>query len=356
MKKKITINDLARHLKISKTAISFVLNGKGKEKGISESSETRILDYVNKISYMPNISAQGLRTGKTKTIGMMVEDISDPFFSSIARVMEEIAYIKGYKILYSSTENNTQKAKDLIQLYRNRQVEGYIIVPPPGIEEDINELIDDNMAVVLFDRTLTGIDIDNVLVDNYHSSYKAVKHLIENGYRNIAMITLDSEQVQMMERERGYREAVDEIGKAYLIKNIGFHDRNAGNVQEIQQFLNSGNEIDAVFFTTNYLAESGLEAIRNLKLRIPEDLGIVVFDDDKLFRLFSPSITAIAQPIVEISEHVIRLMLALLSGKGGAKKTRKSILLPALLQIRESSAPKPGISSVAHQGIYLKSS
>jgi LacI family transcriptional regulator len=89
------------------------------------------------------------------------------------------------------------------------------------------------------------------------------------------------------------------------------------------------NETDTVFFTTNYLAESGLEAIRNLKLRIPEDLGIVVFDDDKLFRLFNPTITAIAQPIVEISEHVIRLMLMLLSGKGGTKKKGKKEYSPS---------------------------
>ncbi|GAA3990186.1 LacI family DNA-binding transcriptional regulator [Mucilaginibacter dorajii] len=315
------------------------MNGKGAEKGISESSQTRILDHVKKISYMPNFSAQGLRTGKTKTICMMVEDIADPFFSSIARAMEEIAYMKGYKILYSSTENNTQKAKDLIQFYRRRQVDGYILAPPPGIEEDINELIDDNLAVVLFDRTLIGIEADNVLVDNFDISYKAVKHLIENGYRNIAMITLYSEQIQMTERERGYKEAVDEIKNTYFIKNIGFYDHPASNVQEIQRFIDLNNNIDAVFFTTNYLAEMGLEAIRNLKLRIPEDLGIVVFDDDKLFRLFSPTITAIAQPIGEISEHVIKLMLMLLSGKG-VKKAKKSIVLPAILQIRESSRPK----------------
>lgn len=341
MKRKITINDLAKDLNISKTTISFVLNGKGREKGISESAQARILDHVKKISYVPNFSAQGLRTGKTKTICMMVENIADPFFSSIARAMEEIAYLKGYKILYSSTENNTRKAKDLIKFYRRRQVDGYIVAPPPGIEEDINELIDDNLAVVLFDRTLTGIEVDNVLVDNFGISYKAVKHLIQNGYRNIAMITLDSEQIQMTERERGYKEAVGEIKNTYLIKNIGFNDSYACNVQEIQRFIELNSEADAVFFTTNYLAESGLEAIRNLKLRIPEDLGIVVFDDDKLFRLFNPPITAIAQPIVEISEHVIKLLLMLLSGKG-EKKMRKSVVLPAILQIRESSRSKVG--------------
>jgi LacI family transcriptional regulator len=337
MKKKITIKDIANDLSISKTAISFVLNGKGAQMGISEHSQKRILDYLEQINYIPNVSAQGLRTGKTKTIAMMVEDISDPFFSSIARVIEEIAYKKGYKILYSSTENDTQRARDLIQLYRSRQVDGYIIAPPPGIEADVNELLTDNLAVVLFDRTLEGTHVNSVLVNNFQSSYNGIKHLIENGYHSIAMVSLVSEQVQMMERHRGYQKAMDEINKPYIIKNVVYHDSNADNIAVIKDFLDANKTIDAVFFTTNYLAESGLEAIRNLKLQIPEDLAVIVFDDDKLFRLFTPSITAIAQPIFEISEQVIKLILLLLSKKG-TSDTVYNKLLPAVLQIRESTS------------------
>ena len=180
MKRKITINDIAKELSISKTSVSFIINGKAREKSISKRLEKKVLAYVNVIGYRPNHFAQGLRTGKTKMIGMLVEDISDPFFSAIARMMEEIAYKKGYKILYSSTENDTQKAKDLIQMYRNRHVDGYIIAPPPGIELELKELEDDGFFVLLFDRTLPDLEISNVTVDNLESSYKAVKHLVDN--------------------------------------------------------------------------------------------------------------------------------------------------------------------------------
>lgn len=339
MKRKITIGDIANDLNISKTTISFVLNGKARERHISIKMEKKILNHIEKLGYQPSQSAQGLRTGRTKMIGMMVEDISDPFFSAIARMMEEEAYNKGYRILYSSTENNTQKTRDLIRMYRNRQVAGYIIAPPPDIESELNDLINDGFAVVLFDRTLPDIEIDNVVVDNYEGSYRAIKHLIKNGYSNIAMITLASSQVQLIERQQGYVRALTEINKPQLIKDLTFHDSKEKMVLEIQGFLASHKQIDAVFFATNYIADSGLESIKNLKLHIPVDMGVIVFDDNNFFRLFTPTITAISQPIKEISEQVINLMLKLLSNSK-AEISQQTIVLPTTLMVRESSLVK----------------
>lgn len=339
MKKKITIVEIAKDLNISKTTVSFVLNGKARARHISKKQEEIILAYIEKIGYRPNQSAQELRTGRTKMICMLVEDISDPFFSSIARFIEDNAYKNGYKILYVSTENDTQKTIDLIEMCRNRQVDGYIIAPPLGIEMRINDLIDDGFAVVLFDRTLPGIEVNNVIVDNYKGSYIAIKHLINNGYNNIAMVTVASNQIQILERQRGYIQALDEIGQPHLINKVIYHGKKAKSISEIQQFLDSHRQIDAVFFTTNYIADSGLESIKNLQLRIPEDLSVVVFDDHNLFRLFTPSITAISQPIKEISEQIINLMLELLSDST-VKKEVKTIVLPTTLIIRDSSLPK----------------
>jgi LacI family transcriptional regulator len=342
MKKRMTIGDIAHELGISKTTVSFVLNGKARENHISIILEKKILKHIEKVGYRPNQFAQGLRTGKTKIIGMMVEDISDPFFSSIARIVEENAYSKGYKIFYCSTENNTQKTNDLIEVYRTRQVDGYIIAPPPGIETKLKELADDGHPVVLFDRTLPDIEADNVVVDNYRGAYTAIQHFIKNGYRKIAMITLNSDQVQMMERQRGYQDALDEIKQPYVIKKVTYHNQKENNsIHEIQEFLTANKDLDAVFFATNYIADSGLEAIRNLNLRIPEDLGVIAFDDYNLFRLFTPSITAISQPIKEIAEQVINLILERLSDDE-TPKVVKTFILPSTLMIRNSSLPKPG--------------
>lgn len=337
MKKKVTIGDIANQLGVSKTTVSFVLNGKAREKHISESLEKTILKYIEKINYRPNQFAQGLRHGRTKIIGMLVEDISDPFFSSVSRQMEEIAYQKGYKIIYSSTENETDKAKDLIQIYRSRQVDGYIIAPPPGIEKEINDLIDDNLPVVLFDRTIPGVETNNVMVNNYEAAYDAIVHFIQNEYKNIAMVTLASDQVQMVERVEGYTDALKRIKAKPLIKNIVYHAEKINSIREIEDFLRTNKEIDAVFFATNYIADNGLEAIRNLSLTIPTDLGVIVFDDHNLYRLFTPPITAISQPIKEIAESSINLILDMLD-ETDKNNNIKNIMLKSRLIIRDSSS------------------
>ncbi len=338
MKKKLTIGDIAQQLGISKTTVSFVLNGKAREKLISESLETKILEHIDKVGYRPNQFAQGLRSGKTKIIGMMVEDISDPFFSSVARLIEENAYSRGYKIIYCSTENDTRKTKDLIQIYRTRQVDGYIIAPPPGIEKDINDLIDDNLPVVLFDRTIPDVEANSVVVNNYEGAYDAILHFIQNGYKNIGMVTLESDQVQMMERQEGYVDALKRIKGTPIVKKIVYQDKKENSIKEIENFLSENKQLDAVFFATNYIADNGLESIRNLNLSIPGDIGVIVFDDHNLYRLFTPPITAISQPVKEISEAAINLMLEMLSDD--YVPAIQNVLLKSTLMIRNSAEPK----------------
>jgi LacI family transcriptional regulator len=340
MKKKITIGDIAQQMGISKTAVSFVVNGKAKEKQISKSLEAKILEYTNKVGYRPNQFAQGLRTGQTKIIGMMVEDISDPFFSLVARYIEEDAYKKGYKIIYCSTENDTKKTKDLIQVYRNRQVDGYIMAPPPGIEKEINDLIDDKLPVVLFDRTIPGAETSNVLVNNYEAVNDAILHFISQGFRHIGMVTVVSEQIQMKDRKEGYTDALKRIKGEPNIKNVGYHEDKEKVIQEIEDFLKLNKHLDAVFFATNYIAESGLEAVRKLGLKIPEDIGVIVFDDHNLYRLFSPSISAISQPIKDIATNTIALMLQMLEDGNININEKKNISLKTSLIVRESSSLK----------------
>jgi len=339
MKKKISIGDIAQHLGVSKTTVSFILNGKARNNHISESLEERVLKYMEEVGYKPNHLAQGLRTGKTKIIGMLVEEISDPFFSSVARIVEEKAYERGYKIFYSSSENKTEKARELINIYRSRQVDGYIIAPTPDLEEDIQSLQQDGFPVILFDRYMPGLPTDTVVVNNFQGTYEAIQHLIQNGYGNIGFVTLVSTQIQMQDRLDGYLKALEVHSLPHFIKPISFEEQPQQIVKEIQAFLKQNKAIDALFFGTNYLAESGLEAIRNLKLSIPNKIGVVVFDDSNLFRLFSPSITAIAQPIQEMSEQVISLLLARLDGIENLKAMTK-IVVPTKLIIRDSSIPK----------------
>jgi LacI family transcriptional regulator len=339
MKKKISIHDLAKDLSVSATTISFVLNGKAEEKRISKSVAKKILKHVKEVGYQPNFLAKSLRTGKSKTIGMLVEGISDHFFASIARGVEEEAYKTGYKIFNSSTDNNTVKAKELIKTFRERQVDGYIIAPSPGIEDDIRRLIDENFPVVIFDRYFPDVKSNIVIVDNYGGAHEAILHFINNGYKNIAFVTIDSIQIQMEERLQGYIDAIEEKGLFKCICKIPFKLTHDEIAEQVKLFIKENSQLDAILFATNYLTIGGLKALNNLKLKIPDNMAVIGFDDNFHFSLFTPSITVVAQPIEEIAKQIVKKLMSSLSEED-KKINIETIVLPTNLIIRESSQIK----------------
>ncbi|WP_428330271.1 LacI family DNA-binding transcriptional regulator [Mucilaginibacter sp.] len=339
MKKKLSIVDIANSLNVSKTTISFILNGRAKEKRISAELVERVLKYVDEVGYKPNSLAKSLRTGKSNIIGLMVEDISNPFFASIARLIEDRAYKNGYKIIYCSTDNDTEKTKDLISMFRDRHVDGYIIAPPEGIEDDIASLIKDGLPVVLFDRNLPKVETDFVVVDNLFSTYNATRHLIEQGYKNIALITFHSLQTQMQARVEGYAQALNEHALTPNIREIVFNPDENITIQHVQTFLNDNKHIDAVICGNNHVGMCLLKAINHLGLQVPQNLAIICFDDYDVFELYSTSVTAIAQPIEAIADNVITVLLDKLNTTNN-HSGYQSITLKTELKIRNSSKSK----------------
>ncbi|MES2061941.1 MAG: substrate-binding domain-containing protein [Bacteroidota bacterium] len=336
MNKKISIVDIANLLNISKTTVSFILNGRAQEKRISEELVQKVLKLVKEVGYKPNSLAKSLRTGKSNIIGLMVEDISNPFFANIARLIEDRAYEKGYRIIYCSTDNDTGKTQDLITMFRDRHVDGYIMAPPKNIEEDVQELIKGGLPVVMFDRYLPNVDTDYVIVDNQFSTYNATRHLIEQGYSKIAFITFSSEQTQMLDRMNGYKNALKEGKLKPYIKEIDFN-RNEELIKEpLSAYLKKNPGIDAILFGTDHIGTCGLKVINQLGLKVPQDLAIVSFDDYDVFELYSPSVTAIAQPVEAIADNIISLLLKKLDANNSNQTTQK-ITLSTTLNIRNSS-------------------
>lgn len=338
MRKKYSIHDIAKELNVSATSISFVLNGGNHGKKVSEPVRKKIMDFVEAIGYKPNLVAQSLRTGKSRIIGMLVEDISDPFFSAIARIIERKAAKLGYKMFFSSTENNTAQTRHLLRLMRDRQVDGYIMAPPPGIEPEVQELINDNIALVLFDRYFPGIDAHIIEVDNFGGVYKATEHFIANSYNHIAFVTLESSQTQMAGRLNGYLQSMEEAGLVPLVFKMPYGLDESTMEEKITAFLSAHPDIDSVFFATNYLAKVGIKAIRDSNLTIPSDIAVISFDDNVHFPMYSPTVTAVAQPLQDISDKCISKLINLLSGKDTTKKSHT--ILDVSLMVRDSSSLK----------------
>ena len=336
MKKKLSIVDIANALNVSKTTISFILNGRAQEKRIGAELVEKVMKYVAEVGYKANSLAKSLRTGKSNTIGLMVEDISNPFFASIARLIEDRAYKNGYKIIYCSTDNDTQKTQDLINMFRDRHVDGYIIAPPEGIEEDIESLIKDGMPVVLFDRHLPNVNTDFIEVDNLFSTYNATRHLIDQGFKNIAFVTFASHQTQMVDRVKGYQDAINGAGLEATVKEIVFNQDEGLIMNPLRDFIQANPQLDAILFGTNHIGTCGLKIMQELGKKAPTDIAVISFDDYDVFELHSPPVTAISQPVEEIADNVISVLLEKLNDSTSSTKPQ-SIILKTDLKIRNSS-------------------
>ncbi|TCD00093.1 LacI family DNA-binding transcriptional regulator [Pedobacter psychroterrae] len=336
--KPASIKDIASKANVSITTVSFILNGKAEKMRISKAVIEKVQAIIKELGFTPNQVARSLRTGNTKTIGLIVEDISNPFFASIARKIEDKAYKKGYKISYSSTENDPVKAKDLIEMFKSRQVDAYIIAPVPGIENDIKRLLADKIPVVIFDRNLPDLEVNFVVVDNFNGTYIATKHLLDSGKKNIAFVTVDLHVDQMNNRLFGYEKALQDYNiqvRKDLYTAVKFDSSDSNTNAQLMTLFENNPEIDAVLFSTNYLAIKGLGVLKQLKKEINKDLSVIAYDDHDVFRLHSPPISVVDQPIEEIAERIIDIVLLELASVNKAVKNRevsKVILQPTFIE------------------------
>lgn len=336
-KKRVSLKSIAEALNTSSTTVSFILNGKAEEKHISAKLTKKVLDYVAEINYQPNQLAQSLRTGRSNILVFMVEDISNSFFSKLARVIEDIAYEKGYKVIFCSNENDDSRSVELINLFSLRQVDGFIIVPSPGIAPVVKKLVDQNIPVILLDRYFEDLNCNMVVINNKEASYEATLHLINNGYKDIAFITTDTLQTQMLARLEGYKQAVQEHGLEQQVLLIPFKDTHTAESNAlILNFLTNTQHKDAVFFATNYLTLKALETLKANAPELTETLGMVTFDDNEFFSVLTPTITAVSQPLWDMGNRLMELMLNLLNTKDETPAPQK-IVLDAQLIVRNSS-------------------
>lgn len=333
--KSLSIKDIAVKANVSITTVSFIINGKAKEKSISEAVIEKVEKIIAESGYKPNQIARSLRTGNSNIIGLIIEDISNSFFSKIARLIEDKAYKKGYKIIYSSTENSIDKAKELINMFKSRKVDAYIISPIKGIEEDIQMLLDDGNPVIFFDRKLPDINTSYVGADHFKASYQAIQNFIDDGKKNIALVTTDINVEQIVERYDGYKKALQVNGIKYdesLVLKIHFNQDETETSDQMKKLFEQKN-IDAVLFATNYLAISGLKVLKQIRKKIGDDFAVIAYDDHEAFELHTPGISALQQPLEEIAENVIKLILKQLSSK--TKLENQQVIIPAKLIIRD---------------------
>ena len=340
MKKKTSLADIARELGVSKTLVSMVLNGKGSENGINEDTQKKVWAKANELNYKPNMMARSLRMGRSNTIGLIVADISNAFYAKMCRAVEDAASQKGFHVLFGSSDEKAEKERSLIQMLRDRQVDGLIISTTLENNRDIQELIDDKFPTVLIDRFIPGLPVPFVTADNHQGAMLAVDHLIANGARRIGQLTISpSHLTSMTERTRGYREALERHGIAFdkaLVREIPYDNIREGIRKEVPALLSGPDPVDALFVLNNNLTMATLECLAELKKSIPQEVAIVSFDDIELFKFVAPGVTAVAQPIEEMGRRAVALLLdKVLNGEESLAEEK--VFLPTELIARGSS-------------------
>ncbi|HRQ51978.1 MAG TPA: LacI family DNA-binding transcriptional regulator [Agriterribacter sp.] len=332
----LSIKDIARLAGVVPSTVSFVINGKEKEMRISEQMAKKIRKIIKDTGYIPNRSAASLRTGKTHVIGLIVEDISNIFFSLLAKAIEDVAYKVGYRVVYCSTENNDSKGAELIRMLY-KQVDGFIITPSSGMLNEVVKLKNTKKPVVLLDRYFPGTGLPAVLVNNKGCIEKGVNLLVNKGYRNIAFVVTALEQMQMRERLDAFTDSIKKhnVHKTSFVLKLPFSVKEGAYENRIKKFLNNNPGIDALFFATNYLSLQGLKVLQELQWNIPGRVGVLSFDDHDIFKLYTPSVTAINQPVAEIARRGIEILnRQIKDGENGNEN--QPLLLNAKLIIRNS--------------------
>ncbi len=337
MEKKVSIKDIAKYVGVSTALVSYVLNNKEKEARVGKQVAEKVRRAAAKFNYRPNLIARSLQSGKTQTLGLIVADISNPFFSNVARVIEDAANQHGYTVIIGSSDEKAAKSQTLVDAFLNRQVDGLIIAPAQESEKQVQNLLNNKIPFVLVDRYLEGIAANSVHIDNYQSAYDAVLHLIENGYRRISMLSYNSRLPHMQQRIRGYQDALKakeiRAKKNWLLK-VEYATLEESIPAGIEILMGTKDAPDAFFFATNSLAVAALRYIHRKGYRVPEDLGLVSFDESDAFDFYYAPITYVKQRIDEIGKRAVDLLIQQI---GNARAKKEEVIIPTRLVVRKSS-------------------
>jgi LacI family transcriptional regulator len=307
-KKKMTnIKDVAERARVSITTVSHVIN---KTRYVSDELLSRVNKAMEELNYHPNSLARGLRSGKTRTIGLVIPDISNQYFAEISRKIEDKGFEHGYSVILCNTDDDKTKEKNYIDVLIAKQVDGILFISAGEDSENLGKTIEFDIPIVVFDRDIKEINSDIVLVDNSAGGYKATKYLIELGHRRIACIAGPSPINPSAQRILGYKRALSEAGLMNEENLIVQGDyRYPTGEKAMRELLSLPQPPTAVFACNDMMAMGAMHAVNNAGKRIPDDISVIGFDNIPFSQTVYPTLTTIEQPIIEIAELVIDLLI-----------------------------------------------
>jgi len=327
----ITLKMVAEKAEVSVNTASRAINNKP---DINLETKKRVLQIAKELGYIRNAAAVALRTKKTGTIGVVIADNRNPFYAEVLNGMEEAAREKNYHIILANTQRDYKKEEEAINLLLAKRVDGLLITPVQDRDDDIKKLIEANIPFVIVGRDFENIEVEAVYNDEVKGGFLATEYLIKKGHKRIALVDGFLYKSPARGRLEGYKKALKKYGIPLDddLLSVGDIDVKDG-YERTKQLLEKGLNFAAIFAYNDMMAFGVMQAIKEKGLRIPEDIGLVGYDDIPFSSLISPSLTTIKLKKQELGIESVKLLLSRINRVH--KKTKK-IMLEVELQIRET--------------------
>jgi DNA-binding LacI/PurR family transcriptional regulator len=335
-----TIKEVAELAGVSVGTVSHVITG---SVPVTEPLRRKVQAAIKRLDYHPNHIARSLKTSKTRTMGVIVPDLTISFYPQVIRGAETAARQRNYTLIAVNSDDRADRQKELLSLLRSQRVEGILLAAAATSAStgQISQIIESGIPVVYLDRIPDIEDADSVAGEDLQASVMAVEHLLESGYRRIAIVTGPQTLRNEQRRLEGYRKALAQAGVALddsLVWEGNIHPEDVAAICKAR-LSDSARRPDAVFSTNGPTGLGVLRAFRDCGLKTPEDIALVTFDELTVDELFTPSITTVVQPAYDIGFRAAQILLDRIEG-GNGEGGPITVRLPATLRVRESSRRK----------------
>jgi LacI family transcriptional regulator len=332
-----TIRDVAKRACVSTMTVSRVINSSGY---ISQETQERVEKAIAEMGYVPNALARSLRFKQTQTIALVLTDITNPFFTTIARGVEDAASEKGFTVMYCNTDESLVEETEYLHTLLKKQVDGVLLVPVGSSNENVLYLQERNTPLVVLDRHVPDVKIDSVRADSVQGGYTLTRHLLDLGHRRIAILSGPADTSTALDRVVGYHQAFAEAGLPVDPQWVrhGLFVQESG-YQMAQEVLALSPRPTGIVAANNFISIGAYHALRAAGLRIPEDISLVTFDDLPTPLVLEPFLTAIDQSAYELGYKATQMLLTRLAGEGPSEP--QEIIYPTRLIVRKSSGKPP---------------
>lgn len=332
-----TIRDVARRAGVAPTTVSRVINNSGY---VSQPTRERVEAAVADLGYVPNTLARSLRFKKTNTLALVLPDITNPFWTTLARGVEDAASDRGFNVIFCNTDESEAEQEKYLTILLQKQIDGIVLAPARSTAGPVELVQRQGVPVVVVDRQVPSAQVDVVRGDSERGAYLLVGYLVALGHRRISILTGPRGVSTAEDRVAGYQKALAEGGLDIDSDQVLYGEfTQASGYGMTQRVLTAGLRPTALFAANNFIAIGALRALHDAGLRVPEDITLVSFDDMPQAFVIDPFLTVAAQPAYQMGHQATELLLARLSGSAPAG--HQHVLLPTETIVRRSSGPPP---------------